>query len=50
MFGFLAYHVALGALKTVVFWICSGLLAVSAYFVWNFFEGGKKSRNNNVKL
>ena len=50
LFGFLAYHVALGALKTVVFWICSGLLAVSAYFVWNFFEGGKKSRNNNVKL
>ena len=50
LLAFIAYHVALGALKTVVFWICSGVLAWSAFFAWNFFKGRKRSRNNNNTL
>uniref|UniRef100_A0A7S0QMR4 Uncharacterized protein n=1 Tax=Cryptomonas curvata TaxID=233186 RepID=A0A7S0QMR4_9CRYP len=50
LLAFIAYHVALGALKTVVFWICSGLLAWSAFFAWNFFKGRKRSGNNSNTL
>jgi hypothetical protein len=42
LLAFIAYHVALGAFKTVVFWICSGMLAWSAFFTWNFFKGRKR--------
>ena len=48
--AFIAYHVALGALKTVVFWICSGVLAWSAFFAWKFFKGRKSSGNNSNTL
>jgi hypothetical protein len=48
LLAFIAYNIALGALKTLVFWICSGVLAGSAYFTWNFFKGRKRSENNKL--
>ncbi len=43
LIAFIAYNVALGALKTIVFWVCTGLLGVSGFFAWKFFKGRNSS-------
>lgn len=50
LLAFIAYHIALGALKTVVFWICSGALAWSAFIAWKFFKGRKPSGKRSDML
>ncbi len=50
LLAFIAYHVTLGALRTLIFWICSGVLAGSAFFAWNFVKGRKLSGNKGDKL
>jgi hypothetical protein len=46
LLAFIAYHVALGALKTIAFWICTAGLAGGAFYAWNLFKGRKPSGND----
>ena len=39
---FIAYHVALGALRTIGFWVGSGILGAAAFFAWRMLKGSKK--------
>ncbi|MGB1604782.1 MAG: hypothetical protein ACPIOQ_69260 [Promethearchaeia archaeon] len=39
---FVTYHVAVGALRAVVFWLVTPVLGAAAFFAWRFFKSGNK--------
>ena len=39
---FVAYHVALSALRTLVFWLVTPVLGVAAFYAWRVFRSSKK--------
>ena len=40
--AYTCYHVALGALRTIGFWVGSGILGAAAFFAWRMLKGSKK--------
>ena len=39
---FVTYHVAVGALHAVVFWLVTPVLGAAAFFAWRFFKSGNE--------